>query len=135
LKDGYGLGLSSIPYYKKVGYGHSGAIDGFQSHVTYFAEDDLVLVELFNELTIERNEISIPLLNAVYSPDFKAPELKTAAKVDPKVLAKYSGVYSDKSFPLKISVFSKKGILYAHATGQNAFPLEPSSDHEFSFAP
>jgi D-alanyl-D-alanine carboxypeptidase len=36
LKDKFGMGLFQIPFYDKIGFGHTGGIDGFSSVVSYF---------------------------------------------------------------------------------------------------
>lgn len=133
-QDGYGLGLITFPYGKKRAYGHNGSIDGFRSTLGYFEEDDLVTVELYNALATDSNAVSLALLKAQEGAAFDPPTVKATVTVDPQILAKYEGVYSEKSFPLKITISQKQGSLYAQATGQSAFALEAESNTEFAYA-
>ena len=41
IKDGYGIGLFQIPFYKSLGYGYTGGIDGFSSVYSYFTDNKI----------------------------------------------------------------------------------------------
>jgi D-alanyl-D-alanine carboxypeptidase len=43
IKDKYGMGIFEFPYYEKKSYGHTGGIDGFQSVLSYFPEENWLL--------------------------------------------------------------------------------------------
>jgi len=66
IKDGYGIGLFQIPFYKSIGYGHTGGIDGFSSVYSHFADDKISYALTSNGTNFNNNDISIAVLSAVY---------------------------------------------------------------------
>jgi hypothetical protein len=62
-----------------------------------------------------------------------AHEPAPAVKVDPKVLESYEGTYKSAEIPLDIKAFTRDGVLYMQATGQEEFPLKPKSQTVFEF--
>ncbi len=48
-------------------------------------------------------------------------------------MEKYLGIYSSEEIPPKITITKKENTLFAQATGQGAFPLEPTTENEFTF--
>ena len=53
----------------------------------------------------------------------------------PEELDIYTGIYSSESFPLKITISRADSTLMAQATGQSAFPLNATGEHQFGFVP
>ncbi|MDG4946190.1 beta-lactamase family protein [Weeksellaceae bacterium KMM 9713] len=132
IKDGYGLGLFSVPFYDKVGYGHTGGIDGFRSMLFHFEDGNYTYALTSNGSDFDINEINIAVMSAVYNKEFELPDFSTYA-VDSSILESYVGNYSSEMLPLKIKVFTKDGNLMAQATGQSAFPLEAFEKDKFRF--
>lgn len=64
--NGYGMGLYPIPFYSKSGFGHTGAIDGFQSTTVYFPSDDVSISYVSNGVSMLTNDIVIGALS-IYS--------------------------------------------------------------------
>ena len=134
MEDYYGKGLIIAPFGEKKFYGHTGGIESFRAVVGYNQEEKLGLSLIVNGDNYNRNDIMIGVLSLYYNKEYKFPDL-TAFAVKEELLQKYSGIYSSKTIPLKITVTTEKGLLYAQATGQSAFPLTAKSETEFVFTP
>jgi len=132
INDGYGLGLFTLPFYDKTGYGHTGGIDGFSSIFTYFYDGKISYVLISNGTNVKINDISIAVLSAVYNKPYELPVLSTY-KVTAQDLDKYLGMYASKQIPLKIEITKEDTTLIAQATGQSSFPLEATEKDKFKF--
>lgn len=132
IKDGYGIGLFQFPFYKSIGYGHSGGIDGFSSVYSHFPDNKISYALTSNGTDINNNNISIAVLSAVYDKPYDIPVF-TTLKLTTEDLDKYLGVYSSKDIPLKITITKNGNNLIAQGTGQPAFTLEPTEKDKFKF--
>ncbi|QRR04110.1 serine hydrolase [Dyadobacter sandarakinus] len=132
ISDGFGLGLIQVPYEYRKGYGHNGVVDGFLSNLFYFPDDSLAVSVCTNGSTYSINDLVIALLNACYQKPLKIPQFKEF-KVNAADLTQYTGTYSSAQLPFSITIKKDSTYLTAQATGQAAFPLEPSAKHEFRF--
>ncbi len=132
IKDNCGAGLFPIPFYDLMGFGHTGGIDGFSSVLFHFSENNVSYALTSNGSNFNNNDISIAVLSSVYDKPFAIPEFKTF-EVNITDLDQYLGVYTSSEIPLKIAVSKDENSLIAQATGQSAFPLEPSEKHVFKF--
>ncbi len=132
IKDGYGIGLFQIPFYKSVGYGHSGGIDGFSSIYSYFTDDKISYALISNGTNINNNDISIVVLSAIYNKPYEIPVFTTFTLTS-NDLDKYLGVYASKQIPLKITITKKGNTLIAQGTEQQALPLEATDKDKFKF--
>lgn len=130
IKGDYGYGLFQIPFYKSIGYGHTGGIDGFSSIFVHFEDSNITYSLTSNGSNFENNEISITVLSAIYHRPFEVPEFKTYTP-DPADMDKYLGVYGSKLIKLKITITKNDKVLFAQATGQGAFSLDPIGKHQF----
>ena len=132
IKDGYGIGLFQIPFYKSVGYGHTGGIDGFSSVYSYFSDDKISYALISNGTNINNNDISIAVLSAVYDKPYEIPVFTTFTLTS-EDLDKYLGVYASKQIPMKITISKDGNTLIAQGTGQPAFPIEATEKDKFKF--
>jgi D-alanyl-D-alanine carboxypeptidase len=132
MKDNYGIGLFQIPFYGKLGYGHTGGIDGFSSVFSYFADGNIAYALTSNGTNYINNNISISVLSAVYDSPYDIPEF-TNYEVSSEDLDQYLGIYASKQLPLKITVTKDNRTLIAQATGQPSFPLEATEKDVFKF--
>jgi D-alanyl-D-alanine carboxypeptidase len=132
IKDGYGMGLFATPFYKYIGFGHNGSIDGFQSFVGYFPEGEFAVSFTANGVNTVMNNVLVGFLSLVYNRPYVIPEFKTF-NVSPEALDKFLGIYSNEQMPVKITITRKEDVLFAQATGQPAFPLEAASGTVFKF--
>lgn len=134
INDGFGMGLFPIPFYDHIGLGHTGGIDGFSSVFSHFKEAGVSYALTSNGTNFSNNDISIAVLSAVFGKDFEIPTFNVV-EIDPAQFESYVGVYASAMIPLKITIRTENGQLFAQATGQPAFPLEAGGDeHQFTFA-
>ncbi|KIO74678.1 hypothetical protein TH53_25185 [Pedobacter lusitanus] len=68
----------------------------------------------------------ITLLNGVYNKPLKLPDF-TTVEVSDQDLEQYSGIYSTKEIPVKITITKKGKIQTIQATGQPTFVLDAKS--------
>ena len=132
IKDGYGMGLFQIPFYKSIGYGHTGGIDGFSSVYSHFADEKISYALISNGTNIDNNDISIAVLSAIYNKPYEIPVF-TTFKVTSEDLDKYLGVYASKQIALKITITKNGNTLIAQGTKQPAFTLEATDKDKFTF--
>lgn len=132
IKDNYGTGLFQIPFYNKIGYGHTGGIDGFSSVYAHFPTDHISYVLTSNGSNVNNNDISIAVLSAVYGKPYEIPTFTTYSHTSIE-LDKYLGVYASEQVPLKITITKKENTLIAQGTGQPAIPLETIEKNKFKF--
>lgn len=132
LKDGYGMGMFSFPFYAKQALGHNGGIDGFTSIVGYFPEDNLAISYISNGQVYPMNDIIIGALSIYFGEVYDIPEFTTII-LKSEDLDKYLGVYSSTELPLKMIISKENNSLIAQATGQSSFPLEATAKDTFQF--
>lgn len=130
--DDYGYGLVKVPFDKYSGFGHTGGIDNFSSALFYFPDLKIATAFSTNQSEMDTNEISIKMIETAMGKDFEMPNFKTY-EISENDLQKFTGTYSSKDVPLKISIFIEDKKLMAQATGQSAFPLEAISETSFKF--
>ena len=131
IKEGYGSGLFQVPFYSKIGFGHTGGIDGFRSVYSYFEDDKISYALTSNGTNMNNNDISIAVLSAVFNKPYQIP-VYTNYALTSEDLDKYLGVYATKQMPLKITVTKNKNTLIIQATGQQAFVVEATEKDKFS---
>ena len=132
IKENFGIGLFQIPFYNKIGYGHTGGIDGFTSFFSHFSDGDISYALISNGTNYSNNDISIAVLSAVYNKPYDIPTFSTI-EVKSEDLDKYLGIYSSSQLPMKITITKDNIRLIAQATGQSSFPLEVTEKDEFKF--
>lgn len=134
IKDKYGIGLFKIPLYEKIGYGHTGGIDGFASVFSHFSDGNISYAMTSNGTNYINNNISIAVLSAILNKPYDIPEF-TKYTVKSEDLDKYLGVYSSTQISLKITISKESNTLIAQATGQSSFSLEATEKNKFMFDP
>lgn len=132
LKEDYGMGLFQFPFGTKLGFGHTGGIDGFTSVLIHFKDENISYTLTSNGTNFSNNDISIAVLSAVFNEPYKLPEF-TSFALTSEDLDKYLGVYSSSQIPLKITITKENTTLIGQATGQPSFPLEATETDIFKF--
>lgn len=132
IKDNFGMGLFQIPFYEKKAFGHTGGIDGFRSVVAYFPESKLAIALTSNGMIYSNNDIMIATLSSYYNKPFKIPTFEVIG-LNTEDLDIYLGEYSSAEIPIKITITKDNLKLFAQATGQSAFPLDPTEKDKFEF--
>ncbi|MDB5272573.1 MAG: penicillin-binding protein beta-lactamase class [Chitinophagaceae bacterium] len=132
--DGCGMGMFPLVLENKKCWGHSGKLDGFSSVLVYFPEDSVAIACCSNADMTSKNYMFNGALRIFYGLDYIVPDFKLV-NVSKEILKSYVGVYSAKSFPLKIAITTDSTILFAQATGQPSFPLETVTEYQFKYDP
>ncbi|HBZ25461.1 MAG TPA: peptidase [Rikenellaceae bacterium] len=128
----FGIGLVKMPFFNMSGYGHTGGIDGFSSVFSYFPDGNISYALTSNGTNFNNNLVSIAVLSAIFNKPYEIPEFKNIILTSEE-LDRYAGIYSSAQIPLKITVSKTNLSLMAQATGQPAFPLEPTGKDVFKF--
>lgn len=134
VTDGYGSGILQFPYDDKKLYGHTGGIDGFNSMLVYLPEEKLAVAYISNGTVYPVNDILLAAMAVYYKKPFTVPTFKPL-ELSAEELAKFTGVYSNPEFPLKINITAEGSTLFGQATGQGRFPLEATDKNKFKFDP
>jgi len=132
IQDHFGMGLKQFPFHHRIGFGHTGGIDGFRSIFAYFPDGDFSIAITSNDMNPNLNEIAITLLNVAYGKTFEIPEF-TALDTTEVDLSQFVGVYSSPQLPLKMTISVRDNQLFGQGTGQPAFPLEMTAENKFEF--
>lgn len=120
-----GLGMMQFPFHDKTAYGHNGGIDGFQSNVAYFPEDDIAVALTGNALNYSLNEMLIGILSITFGRDFEIPTFHEISLTSTQK-AQFPGHYSSDQLAMDIEIFIKNEQLFVQATGQPPLPLTAS---------
>ena len=131
-QEGFGLGITVIPFGDRKFYGHGGRIDGFETSVAYYPAEKLSFAALYNGVNTNTNQINIGVLSIYFHHPFTFPDF-TDKTINQNILKAYEGIYKSEQLPIKINVFIKDGKLNAQAIGQPSFPLAAKSNTEFAF--
>lgn len=134
IENGYGLGLFRMPYKERLGFGHTGGIDGFRSVSTYYPEENLAVSLLSNALNYSNNDILLAALANFFNGSFQLPDFKVF-EVRSEDIEKFTGTYVSSEIPLKITISRKGNVLIGQVTGQPSFALEAKSKTKFVFEP
>ncbi|UYW00782.1 beta-lactamase family protein [Flavobacterium agricola] len=133
-QNGFGLGITAIPFGDRVFYGHAGRIDANQTVVLYNPGEKLAYTALNNAVATNTNEINISVLAIYFNQPFAFPDF-TDLEIPESILKNYIGIYKSDDLPIEIKVFIENGKLFAQAAGQADFPLAAKSETEFQFHP
>ncbi len=90
------------------------------------------MVILSNGSQLRLNSIVVAVMKISNNMSYTIPSFQLY-RVSTEKLPGYEGLYSAKGDPMKIEVKLEAHKLYARATGQGAFPLEPTSADTFGF--
>jgi CubicO group peptidase (beta-lactamase class C family) len=132
MKDKFGMGIFSISFYDKKGFGHTGGIDGFVSNLEYFPDDSVAIAFCSNGLNYNMNQVLIGILSCFYDKPYTFPSFKVI-NIPVNQLNKYEGTYTSPILNLKITIKRDGNILTARATNQSTFPLSAVSETQFVF--
>lgn len=132
VNGSFGMGLFVLPFYDKLGYGHTGGIDGFSSIFGYFEKDKIAYALNSNGTRMNNNDISIAVLSAAYGKSFDLPSFESI-QLTSEDLDVYLGEYSSAAIPINIKITKSGNSLIAQGSGQPSITLESSSKHTFRF--
>lgn len=132
IRDGFGRGLFSFPYYDRKSFGHTGGIDGFRAFLGYFPEEKVTLAVLSNGMNYNNNDILLAALNSQFGKEWKLPDFNERV-ISEELMEKYTGTYSSTQIPLQLTVENVGGKVAIQLTGQPQAVLEAKSEHTFEF--
>ena len=73
VNQGLGIGLIPIPFYQKMSLGHTGLIDGFQSYIMHFPDDNVTMSFTLNGVSIPTNDVAIGILSIYSNLEYSLP--------------------------------------------------------------
>jgi CubicO group peptidase (beta-lactamase class C family) len=128
--DGYAFGWAVAEKDGRLEQSHGGGIDGFNSLVVRFPEEDLFLAFLSNLVPARLNLLSKSLAAIARGEEPERPWAFEPAKIDPAVYDGYVGRYAVA--PEFVVTVSRDGDrLFVQAPEQPKFELMPASETEF----
>jgi CubicO group peptidase (beta-lactamase class C family) len=113
---GFGLAISELDAYRVVN--HSGGINGFSSHLSYFPDADLTIVALSNTEGASLWNVARDIARTALGTMPAEPEDRT---LPPEQRERYVGNYDAAN--ANIRVFTENDHLWAQITGQAPFRL------------
>jgi D-alanyl-D-alanine carboxypeptidase len=126
-----GYGIIKFDVNGEKGYGHNGAIDGFNSCVIYFPGNEISIAFLSNGINYSIDDIMDAVYKIYTGAGYNIPTFKTIQLTE-NDLDKFKGVYSSDKIALKITVSSKNNTMMVQATGQPAFAMDANTPTSFS---
>jgi CubicO group peptidase (beta-lactamase class C family) len=133
LKDGstiaYGYGWIVHHTNNLLTIEHGGAITGYRTNEIYYPSKDVFIAILTNCDCSPINELSVSIPGIALG-----KQLQESIKIDDSTLRKYIGVYKlTTDAKRSIKIVKENGILIAHVSGQEKYPLLFQSDRKFEF--
>ncbi|MDI6033740.1 serine hydrolase domain-containing protein [Flavobacterium sp. LB2P84] len=132
MSDFNGMGMLEFQNFEEKSYGHNGAIDDFQSILSYFPKEKLSVALTSNGLIYPINNVLSCALSCYFNKPFAMP-IFNYVELKPEVLDLYLGQYTSKLIPIKITITKKGNKLLGQVMGQPAFPLEAAAINVFKF--
>ncbi|SHH47930.1 serine hydrolase domain-containing protein [Winogradskyella jejuensis] len=128
---GFGWGVGASEKYGRIA-NHSGSWAGNLTFIERQLDNDKTFIILQNNdtgLNVLPSKEVRKILND------ESLEIKKTIKLTAEKLKKYTGIFSNENFPIKIEFFVKDGVLMGQGDGQGAFPLDNYANHTFKFDP
>lgn len=127
----YGYGWGMVLLFNRKMIGHNGDMEGFQTNITRFVDDDVCIVVLSNFGNAPIGKISMELAAIVFGENYQIPGKQKAVLIDTGILDDYVGLYEiNPDFSFVIS--REDECLFCKPTGQKKLALLPESDIKFS---
>jgi CubicO group peptidase (beta-lactamase class C family) len=124
----FGLGVETVAGHKVIS--HGGGIQGFNTDLTYYPEDKLTVVVLGNVNGGAPGDIAKKLAAIAHGENVKLISERKEISLDPKVLARYVGVYRmDPGVNMLVTLENNQ--LSTKLGNQQPVPIYPESDTMF----
>ena len=130
FKNDYACGLIVRSQNGRAVIEHAGGIEGFNTHLSYYPDDKLVVAALGNLNGSAPTEIAAKLASTVHGEKVVLPSERKAIVLPKEVLARYVGTY-DLTPAFSIAITLEGDQLMEQATNQPKFPLFPESETLF----
>ncbi|MDR0230039.1 MAG: beta-lactamase family protein [Flavobacteriaceae bacterium] len=92
-QKGIGYGILKTPIYDKVGYGHFGNIDEFQSFIGYFPNEELSITLLSNASNVKLNDVVLNIASKYFNKPYQQADFITYKSHTVSQTKVYTGVY------------------------------------------
>jgi len=126
----YGYGWGIVTLFDRKMTGHNGDMEGFQTNITRFAEDDVCIIVLSNFGHTPIGKMSVDLAAILFGEEYQIPQRRQVEKIDPEIYDDYVGRYEiNPNFSFIIS--REDDRLFCQPTGQNKLELFPESEAKF----
>jgi CubicO group peptidase (beta-lactamase class C family) len=126
----YGYGWGIINLFDRKMVGHNGDMEGFQTNITRFVDDDVCIIILSNFGHAPIGRMSVDLAAIVFGEKYEIPQKRVAKKIDFAIYDDYVGRYEvNPNFSFVIS--RKDDHLFCQPTGQDKLELLPESKLKF----
>jgi CubicO group peptidase (beta-lactamase class C family) len=132
ITRGYGFGIISDSLNKHRRIWHNGGINGFSSHLAYFPDEDITVVVLCNNDADNADRVANSVSKIMYNVKVNTPYIPKEVKVDPSILASYTGKYKTPSDQIELVLVNNK--LYRRRPGAPDLELKPESATRFFYA-
>jgi CubicO group peptidase (beta-lactamase class C family) len=130
FKNDYALGVSSMERNGQIAITHGGAIEGFNTNLTFYPADRTTVVVLGNVSGPAPGQIAAQIGAVLYGGPDALPTSRTEVQLSPEMLADYAGTYPlAPDFTLTIT--ARDGALISRATGQPEIPLYAEAKDKF----
>ena len=130
FKQDYACGLMVTQVNGHTQISHGGGIEGFNTEMAYFADQNLIIIALGNLNGSAPDEIVANLGKVANGQKVVLNSERKEITVSPDVLAQYVGTYQ-LAPAFSIAITLENGGLMAQATNQPKFPLFAESPTEF----
>jgi hypothetical protein len=124
----FGLGVSTVKGHKVIA--HGGAIEGFNSQLTYYPEGKVTVVVLANVNGTAAGELAGQLATLAFGETVTLSAERKELEVPLAVLQRYVGVYRLSS-QITNTIRLTDGRLTTQLSGQGALPLFAESEKKF----
>jgi Domain of unknown function (DUF3471)/Beta-lactamase len=127
-KYGFGLFISTVNGHKRID--HGGGIEGFNTEVAYWPEDQLTVIVLANLNGNAPEQIANQLASGLHGEKVILPSERKEMTLSPQVLGTYVGTYSlAPNVDLKVTL--EGDHLVTQLTGQPPVAVFPESETVF----
>jgi CubicO group peptidase (beta-lactamase class C family) len=130
FKNDYALGVSSIQRNGQTAITHGGAIEGFNTSLTFYPADRTTVVVLSNVSGAAPGQIAAQIGALLYGGPAALPVSRTEVQLSPEVLAEYAGTYP-LAPDFSLTIAARDGALISRATGQAEIPLYAEAKDKF----
>ncbi|MFO7865747.1 MAG: serine hydrolase [Candidatus Aminicenantes bacterium] len=128
--NNYAYGWAAGTMFNKKVISHGGGINGFQSNMARFVDDDICIIVLSNIIPAPVSEITKDLAAIALGEPYDLPEKRTAIELPEEILERYVGEYQ-LAPDFILSVTQEGTRIFTQATGQQRVEIYPSSETEF----
>ncbi len=132
LKDNYGYGITSIPFYDDFLIGHNGHWDAFESVAGYIPALDMTLAFSANGKNANTNDFLVAVLSICFEMPYEIPKFDKY-EIPENILDDYAGTYHSDLLKMDFTIFRDGIDLSGQAVGQAAFALEAVDDFNFKY--